>query len=389
MSDDKTILEALEIVLAEFREHIDQRFNLFAGNIELENAVDDLRADIQAAREKLIADLPHLIGQMLANEVQKHVEPERVTLQEIRLKVGQCALAIDRLMIDAELKLKEAVEAIAKIEKPAPGEKGEPGQNGERGEKGNDGQPGDKGDPGEQGPAGKDGINGADGLQGERGEKGEQGPPGPPGAPGERGEKGEKGLDGLMGERGDRGEPGGQGVPGEKGDKGDTGERGYSGERGEKGERGERGHDGISLTPVGKFVDSAAYHIGDVAVKDGGSWVAKRPTKPGEIPGQSDAWYALTQRGKQGEKGERGQRGDKGDRGERGLPGERGMRGAGISAASFDGYILRLADEDGNELEPILLEKLASDSEQTRSTIAKLEDQIAELLKRIEQLEKR
>lgn len=255
-----------------------------------------------------------------------------------------------------------------------------------------DGVPGERGPQGEVGPAGPAGPQGA---QGEIGPRGDQGAPGERGEIGPQGERGIDGATGPQGDVGERGATGPQGPAGERGEQGPVGERGEIGAQGSVGPAGERGiagspgklpvisewqdrvyhesdvvtldgstyqaqrdtgkapphddwrciaragndgADGRSLNFRSTWSADETYAGLDVAILDGGSFVALRDD-PGPCPG--DGWRLLVQRGKPGRPGEKGDRGDKGARGE---PGP-----AVVGIEMDDTGMVTLANADGTK----------------------------------------
>lgn len=101
---------------------------------------------------------------------------------------------------------------------------------------------------------------------------------------------------------------------------------------------GNDGADGRSLNFRSTWSADETYAGLDVAILDGGSFVALRDD-PGPCPG--DGWRLLVQRGKPGRPGEKGDRGDKGARGE---PGP-----AVVGIEMDDTGMVTLANADGTK----------------------------------------
>lgn len=223
----------------------------------------------------------------------------------------------------------------------------------------------------------KDGVDGKDGIDGIDGAVGKDGAPG---------DKGEPGLS-VAGERGPEGPRGEPGIPGERGERGPIGQRGEIGRPGTlpvarawadqisyQGEvvmhqgstwQAQRdtgrepphedwvclarsGRDGASLQVRGTWSDGKDYAALDVAVVNGGAFVAKRD-KPGPCPG--DGWQLMASQGKQGKPGEKGAKGD---------PGASGP--AVIAMTCDDQGMMTLLNSDGSEvncdLYPLLMQLL-------------------------------
>lgn len=144
------------------------------------------------------------------------------------------------------------------------------------------GPPGPKGDAGERGADGKNGVDGKDGA---------------PGTNGKDGAIGERGVDGLNGKDGAPST-----VPGPKGD---TGERGADGiatreEIEEVVERQVRGLQFRNLIDYhrGTYERGASYKTSDIAVWDGGTWIAATDTTA--VPGTSADWKQFAKKGRDG-----------------------------------------------------------------------------------------
>ena len=222
----------------------------------------------------------------------------------------------ERRDVERELrmvKLEQVLEQrVASLKDGAPGEKGDQGDMGLQGvpgEKGDAGEfvagpPGERGERGEKGDAGEAVV----GPPGERGEQGEHGEQGERGEHGDIGPVGERGLQGLQGERGGMGLRGERGLQGERGFKG---ERGELGSRGEKGERGERGHEGAQgkLPMIKAWAPGRVFYAGDVVIKGGGTYQARRDTAM--QPGHAD-WNCLAAPGIDGHDGRDGKNGSDG-----------------------------------------------------------------------------
>jgi hypothetical protein len=211
------------------------------------------------------------------------------------------------------------------------------------------------------GEPGKDGEAGPVGLPGPAGEPGEPGPLGPPGEPGHPGEPGTKGERGEPGEKGMEGLPGSPGAPGmlpvvkswsdEIHYQGavvahdgatwqavrDTGRAPPHEDWIPLARAGRDGADGASLRVRGTWKSEEQYKALDIAILNGGGFVARRDN-PGQ-PGVGDGWQLLASQGKQGKPGERGSAGP---------PGKDAPKNARMDVDE-DG-VIRLIDSEGGEV---------------------------------------
>jgi hypothetical protein len=207
---------------------------------------------------------------------------------------------------------------------------------------------------GKDGIDGKDGENGAEGTAGKDGEPGQDGKDGIAGEPGKPGEPGQ---DGEAGQDGDRGEPG---PPGKlatvrafvdeihyEGDvvshDGATWQAVRDTGRAPPHEDwiclAHRGANGSSFHVKGTWSADKDYAAMDVAVLNGGSFVAKRDN-PGPCPGEG--WQLIASQGKQGKPGEKGAQGPRG---------EKGAPGPAIVAMHVDNEgLVTLVNADGSEI---------------------------------------
>jgi hypothetical protein len=185
-------------------------------------------------------------------------------------------------------------------------------------------------------------------AMGNIGNPGPEGPEGPRGYPGVQGPTGaDSTVPGPVGPSGPQGPQGSTGpastVPGPQGPQGIQGPVGPEGPEGPQGEEGPAG--GADLTYEGLWSPGVTYNDGDVAIHNGVSYLAVKPTTgvapvlwPGAgatgpqgeegPPGpQGPVGAASTVPGPQGIQGVKGDKGDKGDTGTTGSQGPQGVKG--------------------------------------------------------------
>jgi hypothetical protein len=82
----------------------------------------------------------------------------------------------------------------------------------------------------------------------------------------------------------------------------------------------------VGLALKGEWDSTASYDKLDVVEKDGSSYSSKVDGNT-SVPGVSDTWQLLAEKGATGATGAKGDKGDKGDQGIQGVQGERGVQG--------------------------------------------------------------
>jgi hypothetical protein len=318
-----------------------------------------------------IRDMGAHVGRMIGTEIkalkdlfdeQKTRLADRVddlatdTRQRLAEFGDRIKAEIDSYRAQALLDVEKTIGLLK--EKIASLKDGEPGEKGDQGLKGDPGLDGSNGRDGLDGKDGINGIDGKDGRDGNHGRDGIDGNDGADGAPGKDGTNGIDGKDGTNGIDGKDGAPGKDGIdgvngkdgidgmPGKDGLAGKDGLPGKPGVDGAKGEKGEPGYDGRSVDFCDLWKAATVYSVGNMVVKDGSLWIARRQTI-GEAPDkmvEKDAnrpWALAAQRGRTGDKGEDGRHGTDG---KNGLDGRHAPKIIDIRIA---GHELVAIDEDG------------------------------------------